>query len=95
MVNPNDPSPATTDSRTLDSLDDQGLAAALARGAGERLLALRCEADAGKWHSGTGFDERSFKDAGDTVSQRWLAEALALARPKDVILSEEATDDAA
>ena len=69
--------------RDLSALDDVRLAAALAEGAGEVLLALRRDAD------GAG----DLRKAGDAGAQAWLAAALAEARPGDSILSEEAADD--
>ncbi|GAA1861850.1 3'(2'),5'-bisphosphate nucleotidase CysQ [Myceligenerans crystallogenes] len=72
------------------SLDDTGLAQALAEGAAEVLLALRAEVDA----AGGDFDPKAFKDAGDAAAQDWLARALGAARPGDAVLSEEAKDDA-
>ncbi len=72
-------------------IDDAGLAAALAAGAGRLLLELR---------------ERAGRDdvpasgpdlgrAGDAASQAFLAKALADARPGDAVLSEEAEQDLA
>lgn len=71
------------------SLDDTALAEALADGAAEVLLALRADVDA----AGGAFDPKAFKDAGDAAVQDWLARALAVARPDDATLSEEAKDD--
>ncbi|WP_324275654.1 inositol monophosphatase family protein [Blastococcus brunescens] len=66
---------------------DTGLAVALARTAGQRLLELRHElAD----RSG---DE--VKQRGDQTAQQVLAAGLSAARPADAVLSEEATDDRA
>ncbi|NCT92746.1 hypothetical protein GXB85_17575, partial [Cellulomonas sp. APG4] len=61
--------------------DDHVLAAHLARGAGRLLLATR---EAG----GDGA-------RGDRVAHEHLADALAVHRPGDAVLSEEAADDAA
>lgn len=71
--------------------DDAALAAALAAGAGQVLLALRERADAGDApHEGAELGK-----AGDAAAQGWLAGALAAARPDDAILSEEAENDPA
>lgn len=68
-------------------MNDHDLAAALATGAGELLLAIREElADAST-------DER--KAAGDARSHDYLMEELAAARPDDAVLSEEGADAAA
>jgi 3'(2'), 5'-bisphosphate nucleotidase len=72
-------------------LPDGELAAVLARGAGEVLRGLRADVDA----AGGAFVTGELKDAGDTASQAWLADALAHARPYDAVLSEEAADPAA
>ena len=72
--------PAPTD-------DDLTVAAALAAGAGEVLVALRAES--------LEMPSKELKDAGDAAAQAWLAMALAAARPDDAVLSEEAADDAA
>ena len=66
--------------------DDARLAAALATGAGEILMALRARADTGAAPR-DGFD---LGRAGDLASQAWLAAALAEQRPDDAVLSEEA-----
>lgn len=71
-------------------LDDDALAHALASGAAEVLTALRAEVDI----SGGAFLPAELKDAGDAAAQAWLAAGLALARPADAVLSEEAHDDA-
>ena len=71
--------------------DDARLAAALAAGAGEVLLALRARADAGSAPR----DGRDLGRAGDLASQAWLAAALAEHRPDDAVLSEEAEGDPA
>jgi 3'(2'), 5'-bisphosphate nucleotidase len=62
---------------------DASLAADLARGAGELLLALRGEGLAG----------RALGAAGDRRANRYLLDELAAARPGDLVLSEEAADD--
>ena len=68
-------------------MNDHDLAAALATGAGELLLAIREElADAST-------DER--KAAGDARSHDYLMKELAAARPDDAVLSEEGADAAA
>ena len=66
--------------------DDHELAAMLAEGAGDLLLAVRAELDE------AGADGRTIKDEGDRRSHEWLVEQLAAARPGDAILSEEATE---
>lgn len=69
----------------LSGVSDHQLAADLATGAGELLLAVRAElADA------TG-EER--KAAGDKRSHDYLMAQLAAARPGDAVLSEEGVDD--
>jgi len=69
--------------------DDARLAAELAAGAGEILLALRNRADPGD------LSGESLGRAGDVASQAWLATALAEHRPDDTVLSEEAENDPA
>jgi 3'(2'), 5'-bisphosphate nucleotidase len=69
--------------------EDTRLAADLAVEAGRVLLDLRAQVDAGTM-SGQPSD---LKGAGDEAAQRFIAAALASARPDDAILSEEATDD--
>ncbi|MEG3614550.1 inositol monophosphatase family protein [Isoptericola haloaureus] len=81
------PSPA----HPAPSLADGELAAALADGAGQVLLALRADVDA----AGGEFDPRELKRSGDAAAQAWLAAALTHARPDDAVLSEEAKDGAA
>ncbi|MEW6224191.1 MAG: inositol monophosphatase family protein [Chloroflexota bacterium] len=71
------------------ALDDVRLAAALAAGAGEVLLALRARVDAGELPA----DPDALRCAGDAESQAWLAAALSAARAGDAVLSEEAADD--
>ena len=66
--------------------DDLAVAVALAAGAGEVLVALRDES--------RDLPSKELKDAGDAAAQAWLAQALAVARPGDAVLSEEAADDA-
>lgn len=68
---------------------DDNLAAVLAEGAAEVLRGLRRQVDAGLLSG----EDRALRDAGDAAAQRWLAEALAEARPQDRVLSEEAQDD--
>jgi 3'(2'), 5'-bisphosphate nucleotidase len=66
-------------------VNDHELARDLATASGELLLALRDE---------LGFDDVwALRDAGDRRSHVALAEALAEARPDDIVLSEEAADD--
>lgn len=72
------------------SLTDDELAVALAEGAGAVLLGLRHDVDA----SGAPLDDKALRAAGDQASQEWLAAALSATRPDDVVLSEEAKDDA-
>lgn len=72
--------PATTS-------DDHRLAAELATGAGELLVALRAELH------GRGVDGKELKDAGDRRSHEYLVERLASDRPGDGVLSEEGKDD--
>jgi 3'(2'), 5'-bisphosphate nucleotidase len=71
--------------------DDTALAAVLAAGAGQVLLALRERADAGS----APHDGAALGAAGDAAAQGWLAAALAAARPADAVLSEEAERDPA
>jgi 3'(2'), 5'-bisphosphate nucleotidase len=71
--------------------DDARLAAALAAGASEILLALRARADTGAAPR----DGHDLGRAGDLASQDWLAAALAEQRPDDAVLSEEAESDPA
>lgn len=66
---------------------DPALAAHLAQGAGEALLA--CRRGAG------GLTYRELRDRGDAVAQAFLATELARFAPGDAVLSEEAADDAA
>jgi 3'(2'), 5'-bisphosphate nucleotidase len=66
---------------------DDYLARDLAVAAGERLLAIRAEAQA------AAADDR--RRAGDLGSQAFLAAELAKLRPGDAVLSEEAVDDKA
>jgi 3'(2'), 5'-bisphosphate nucleotidase len=68
-----------------DGLSDAELARELATASGELLLALREE---------LGFDDPwRLRDAGDSRSNVLLIEALAQARPDDIVLSEESADD--
>ena len=68
-----------------DISSDHQLAARLAEGAGQLLLALRAElADA---------PAAERKAAGDKRSHNYLMQALAAARPQDAVLSEEGADD--
>ncbi|WP_109471157.1 3'(2'),5'-bisphosphate nucleotidase CysQ [Ornithinimicrobium cavernae] len=69
---------------------DAALAADLAQGAGELLLAVRDELLA----SGEQ-DQRAIARAGDARAQAYLAERLSQERPRDAVLSEEARDDLA
>ncbi|MDH2443120.1 3'(2'),5'-bisphosphate nucleotidase CysQ [Amnibacterium sp. CER49] len=69
---------------TERATDDERLATELAERAGAALLHLRAS---------TGLAGRELKDAADAAAQSLLAEALATARPRDAVLSEEAADD--
>jgi len=73
----------------LTALDDVQLAAFLASGAAEVLMALRAEAEAGRVDA----TANALRDAGDAAAQAWLATALDEVRPEDAVLSEEAADD--
>ncbi len=66
---------------------DHELAADLAERAGAALLELREQLTA------SGADERTIKDEGDRVSHELLMAELAIARPDDAVLSEEARAD--
>ena len=66
---------------------DVQLAARLATEAGERLVTLREEM------FGAGASTWDVKDAGDALSQHYLAEQLATHRPDDPVLSEEGRED--
>src|SRR3954469_4602532 len=68
-------------------LSDAELAVALARSAGDRLRDMRAELDA--------LTPAELKQRGDRAAQEALAAGLAAARPRDAVLSEEATDDQA
>lgn len=64
---------------------DQRLARALAAAAGRRLVRLRAER--------AGEPVAALRDAGDRRGHEFLVAALAAARPRDVVLSEEGEDD--
>ena len=66
------------------SIDDETLAHRLAQGTGEILKGVR---NVGLLRDG------ELGDAGDSIAQEWIARALAIHRPEDAVLSEEATDD--
>lgn len=66
--------------------DDHELATWLATEAGLVLLELRGQ------HGSEPADPAALKAEGDASSQRFLAAALAMARPDDAVLSEEAAD---
>ena len=66
---------------------DQQLATRLAVEAGRMLVELRDELVA------EGIHYWDLKDEGDVAGHRFLVAALTLARPDDVILSEEAADN--
>jgi 3'(2'), 5'-bisphosphate nucleotidase len=72
------------DASDATALDDHRLAAALASGAGQLLLAVR---EAGL------IEGKALGGAGDAVAQQWLKRALSAMRPDDAVLSEEAADD--
>jgi 3'(2'), 5'-bisphosphate nucleotidase len=67
------------------SADDHILARDLAAEAGRRLVALRAR----------GGEPDLLRKAGDRLGHEFLTEALAAARPGDVVLSEEGADDPA
>lgn len=67
-------------------VDDADLARRIAEGAGELLLSLQ--------HSGL-IDGQALGKAGDRVSNAFIMEALAAARPEDAVLSEEEAADTA
>src|ERR1700733_2801044 len=69
----------------LTTVDDHVLARDLAEAAGQRLLELRAE----------GGDPDALRKAGDRLSHEFLIAELALRRPGDHVLSEEAADDPA
>ena len=70
---------------TLATPDDHALAHDLAEQAGRLLLALRAQ----------GGDPDALKNAGDRLSHEFLMAELAVARPKDAVLSEEGIDNKA
>jgi 3'(2'), 5'-bisphosphate nucleotidase len=72
----------------MDPRSDAALAADLAQAAGRALLELR----AGFGPVDAPGRRRALMDAGDQRAQQLLADALAVARPDDAILSEEAPD---
>ena len=69
----------------MTTVDDHVLARDLAEAAGQRLLELRAE----------GGDPDGLRKAGDRLSHEFLIAELALRRPGDHVLSEEAADDPA
>ena len=69
------------------SEDDHQLAARLATEAGHLLLQLR--EDLPK----QGYHRWDLMDTGDVSAHRFLVDALATARPDDIVLSEEGRDD--
>lgn len=81
--------PATTGRTVPLALTDHELAASLARGAGEVLLAERAAVGA------SDYDGRALKDRGDRAAHEFLVRALAHVRPDDAVLSEEGKDDQA
>lgn len=72
----------------MSGLTDAALAADIAEGAGQLLLAVREEQLA----AGAD-DQRAIARAGDARAQEFIAERLAAERPDDAVLSEEAKDD--
>ncbi|SIT84316.1 3'(2'),5'-bisphosphate nucleotidase CysQ [Microbacterium sp. RU33B] len=70
-------------------IDDNELAAELARDAGARLLEVQRSAEPAE------IGTAALKDRGDRVSQEFLATALTEHRADDAVLSEEAADDSA
>lgn len=74
-----------SDGSAYAGLDDHQLAARVATEAGHRLLQVRAER--------AGEDATAVRAAGDAGGQAVIAAALAAARPGDMVLSEEATDD--
>ncbi|AGP30235.1 3'(2'),5'-bisphosphate nucleotidase CysQ [Corynebacterium terpenotabidum] len=66
------------------TIDDETLARRLAQGTGEILKGVR---NVGLLRDG------NLGDAGDSIAQEWIARALAIHRPDDAVLSEEANDD--
>jgi 3'(2'), 5'-bisphosphate nucleotidase len=74
-------------SSTSPHESDQQLATRVATEAGAMLVELRAELD----EAGTYYWD--MKDEGDVAGHRFLVDALRMARPDDVILSEEAADD--
>ena len=87
-MNHDDPHPAGPAAPVVASEDDHRLAADLAVGAGEVLLALREEL------ASAGATSSELKDAGDRAAQEYLARRLADERPDDAVLSEEGSGDA-
>ena len=73
------------DDQDLAAMSDHALSVALARASGELLLDLRQQAGE--------LDAKDLRNQGDRRSHEHLAAALAGARPKDAVLSEEAKDD--
>lgn len=71
------------------ALSDHALAASLARGAGEVLLAQRAAVGDGD------FDTTELKDRGDRAAHEFLVREIAHLRPADAVLSEEGSDDKA
>ncbi|MCJ7857370.1 3'(2'),5'-bisphosphate nucleotidase CysQ [Corynebacterium kalidii] len=65
-------------------IDDDALAGRLAQGTGEILKGVR---NVGLLRGG------DLGAAGDAIAQDWIARCLALHRPDDAVLSEEATDN--
>src|SRR5690606_32832243 len=75
--------PATTGRTIPLALTDHELAASLARGAGEVLLAERAAVGA------SDYDGRALKDRGDRAAHEFLVRALAHVRPDDAVPSAE------
>jgi 3'(2'), 5'-bisphosphate nucleotidase len=74
-----------------DPADDARLAVTLASGAGDVLIALRDRAGT----ADVPLEGAALGTRGDAAAQAWLAAALAEARPRDAILSEEGDRDGA
>jgi len=82
-----DTTPSGDVSVPLRPEDDHQLAIRLATEAGAILLQLRDELPR------KGFHRWDIMDTGDVTAHRFLADALARARPDDIVLSEEGADD--
>lgn len=74
----------------MSGVTDAALAADIAQGAGELLLAVREEQQAAGEQ-----DQKAIARAGDARAQEYIAARLSQERPEDAVLSEEAKDDLA